>query len=267
MLAAYIKKLQAKGQLSFTVEQAMKELNRSYDSVLSSVYRLKKSGDIISPARGFYIIVPPGDHQFGSIPPEDIIVLLAKHLGCNYYACLLTAASYYGAAHQRPAIFQIFIDRRLKKELKFGKVRIEHYYKKTVKRMPANDVAVRTGNLKVSTPEVTAFDLLQHPRKSGGLNNVATVLSELIESIDPVKLLLLARQVGTRNWLQRFGYVLESIHPDDYSAQQRILSALDEYLQLEPLTYIPLATNLPIAGSPRSDKWKIIINTTVESDL
>ena len=267
MLSEYVRKLQTKGQLSFTFEQAMNELGVSSDSIKSAVYRLKKKGEIISPAKGFYIIVPPGDQQFGSIPPEDIVVLLAKHLGFNYYASLLTSAMFYGAAHQRPAVFQLFVDKRLKKELKFGKIRIEHFYKKSLQGLPVKEFAVRTGSLKVSSPEVTVMDLLQYPKKSGGLNNVATILSELIESIDPTKILLLARQLGKNTWLQRFGYVLEKLHPDDYSAQQRILSVLESYLHLELLTYIPLAPDLPIDGSPRSEKWKIIENTTIESDL
>ncbi len=267
MLSDYIDKLQARGKLSFTHEEAMKDLNASYYSIASAIYRLKKKGCVISPARGFYIIIPPKDRQIGSIPPEDILPLLAKHEGFHYYAGLLTAGAFYGAAHQRPTVFQIFVDKKLKKDLKFGRVRIEYFFKEALEQLPTKDFLVRTGYLKVSTPEVTAMDLLQKPHKSGGLSNVATVLAELIESIDAAKLILLAKRVGNNTWLQRFGYILEMLEPDDYAAKERILPIVRSYLQLEPLTYIPLAPDMPTAGFSRSETWKIIENTIIESDI
>ncbi len=56
MLFEYTEKLQSKGKLSFTIEQAMKDLNATSDSIRSAVSRLKKKGRLISPAKGFYIL-------------------------------------------------------------------------------------------------------------------------------------------------------------------------------------------------------------------
>jgi len=63
--------------------------------------------------------------------------------------------------------------------------------KKSLTGIPKENITVNTGYLKVSSPEVTAMDLLRYTSKSGGLNHIVTVLSELIESIDPDKLLVL----------------------------------------------------------------------------
>jgi len=41
------------------------------------------------------------------------------------------------------------------------------------------------GTLLVSTPEATAIDLVGYAAHAGGLNQVATVLSELAERMDP----------------------------------------------------------------------------------
>lgn len=130
-MISYIERLQALGKLSFTLEQAMKDLNASSDSIKSAAYRLKKRGKLISPAKGFYVIIPAGDQQFGSLPAEDLVPLLAEYHGFSYYVCLLTAAMYYSAAHQRPAVFQIFINKKLKKKLKFGKVDIEYFFERS----------------------------------------------------------------------------------------------------------------------------------------
>ncbi len=267
MLRNYIAKLRSFGQLSFTFSQAINDLGITSDSLKSAIYRLKKKGILISPAKGFYIIIPPEDRPYGCIPAEELLPLLADHLGFNYYVGLLSAGTFYGAAHQRPAVFQIFVDRKFKKKLNFGKIYIDPIYRKSLEGIPTRSFNVKTGYLRVSTPEVTAMDLLENPIKSGGLNNVATVLSELIESINTTNLLLLARQSGENAWLQRFGYILEKLDPDDLSAKQRILSALSSYLKLESLTYIPLAPVMPAEGFPLSEKWKIIENTTFESDI
>lgn len=194
MLATYIKKLRSFGQLSFTLEHAIKDLNASRRSIIAAAYRLKKKGEIISPAKGLYIIIPPEDQPYGCISAEDLVPLLAKYMGFDYYVSLLSAGMYYGAAHQRPAVFQIFIDKNVSRRLKCGQIVIDHAYKKSLKGIPTKSFTVRTGYLKVSTPEVTAMDLLKHTIKSGGLDNVATVLSELIESIDTTKLVLLYNQ-------------------------------------------------------------------------
>lgn len=55
----------------------------------------------------------------------------------------------------------------------------------------------------ISTPEATAMDLMHYPSQSGGLNHIATVLSELQESINPEKLLLLAENQNSLPWKQR----------------------------------------------------------------
>ncbi len=267
MFSKYLEQLRSHGERAFTLKQAMKDLNTSSVSVRAAMYRFKKEGKVISPARGFYVMVPPEHRPLGCIPPEELVPLLMKHLGCRYYVCLATAAKYYGAAHQKIAVFQIFLDRDLKKTLKYGQVKIQCFYKKNIEDIPVRDFKVSTGYLKVSSPEVTAMDILYNVKRSGGLNNVATILSELIESIDPDRLIELAKQTGKVTWLQRFGLILEQLDPMDEDAKQKISIAIQNYLADKSLTLIPLDPKLPITGFPRHRKWNIIENTTFESDV
>jgi hypothetical protein len=44
------------------------------------------------------------------------------------------------------------------------------------------------GTILVSTPEATAIDLVGYQHHAGGLDQVATILSELVENINPEKL-------------------------------------------------------------------------------
>jgi len=56
-------------------------------------------------------------------------------------------------------------------------------------------------------PEVTAFDLAGYPHHAGGLDNAATVLSDLAESIDAAKLASIT-ELSPVAWSQRLGYLL-----------------------------------------------------------
>ena len=110
------------------------------------------------------------------------------------------------------------------------------------------------------------MDLLDNVARSGGLNNVATVLSELIESINQVKLLELAQNSRRITWLQRLGYILEHLESIDEETKKSILQTIEYYVADKHLTFVPLDPKLSITGYPRHQKWKIIENTTFESD-
>ena len=60
-----------------------------------------------------------------------------------------------------------------------------------------------TGYLKVATPELVALDLFKYPDHAGGLNHIATVFSELIETLNPIKLIDLAKNTNSEYQLQR----------------------------------------------------------------
>jgi len=267
MFVEYLEKLRAAGKRHFTFEQIIQEMDLSEDSAKSGLYRLKNDGKIISPAKGLYVIVPPEHQPYGSIPAEELAAILMKHIDVDYYVSLLSAAAFYGAAHQKPARFQIITNKRIKHSLEFGRVKLEVIYKKSLADLPTQDFTVSTGYLKVATPELAAIDLLNYPRRSGGLNHIATVLSELVESIDENKMILLAEKITEKYQLQRLGYILENIETMDDDKTNHIIVKLEEYLSDKMKAYIPLASELPKTGFPRIKKWKIIENTEIESDL
>ena len=265
--SSYLKEIRSKGKRSFTLDQAMQDLTLKRDNILTSVYRAKKHGEIISPASGLYVIVPPEHQAYGCIPAEELTPILMDYMKADYYVALLSAAAYYGAAHQKSGSFQIISNKRFIKPLNFGQIHIECIYKKSIANLPIRDMTVNTGYLKVSSPEVTAMDLLRYSAKSGGLNHIATVLSELIESIDPDKLLALAQSSDEKAWVQRLGYILEKIEPMDDTITKTTIDKLSDYLGTQRRRYIPLANEQDFKDFQRNKRWNIIENTTIESDL
>jgi predicted transcriptional regulator of viral defense system len=267
----YLKNLRQSGRLSFTINQASSDLGISKHNVLASIFRIKKSGEIISPAKGFYVIIPPEHQLQGCLPASQLVPILMQHLKINYYVGLLSCAMYHGATHQKPNSFQIISDKQIRKNLKFGQVSIDVIYKKSLANLPLKEIVVDSGYLKISSPELTMMDLLLYPNRSGGLNHIATVLSELIEAIDVKKLLDLANISKQKFWLQKLGYILEKIDVENLKHKQKIIITLQKYLfsgkKNIAKNYVALAPEILIKDYPRCKKWMVVENTSIESDL
>ena len=263
----YVKSIRQNGQRSFTLKQVISDLGLSKNAALVAIHRLKSHGDLITPAKGLYVIVPPEYQLQGSIPAQDLVPILMNHLKADYYVSLLSGAQYHGASHQKPGRFQIISNMRTKHPLEFGQIKLEMIYKKSLSRLPTQDIIVSAGYLKVATPELIVLDLLNYRSRSGGLNHIATVLSELIETVDPDRLIKLAELLGEKAWLQRLGYILEQIDTMDEERKNQVIDKLQRYLNGKMSVFVALAPDLPKTGYPRIKKWQIIANTDIESDL
>lgn len=261
----YLKFLQANGRPYFTVEEALANLKVSYEALTSAVYRLKKKGEIISPLQGFFVIIPPEYQSMGCLPAEELMPMLMKHLDLDYYVCLLSAALYHGASHQKPQLFQVMINKQLK-SIVCGKVKIEFIYKKNWDDIYTQNRIVKSGYLKIATPELTAMDLFLYPKRSGGLNHIATVLSELLEAVNIDELLKIISASQQKAWIQRLGYVLEKIDPIEIEKRDELVSAIKNYLVKQTISFVPLNPDFSKKGKNRNRDWMIIENTTIESD-
>lgn len=235
--------------------------------------RLARQGAITSPARGFYVIVPAEYRPLGCLPADQFIPALMNHLGARYYAGLLTAAQFHGAAHQRPQEFQVCVARP-RRPLACGKVRVRFILRSHLPAVPVTSINTPRGSLVVSTPEATAVDLVGYPDRAGGLNIVATVLAELAEKIDS-QALVAAAATAPLPWAQRLGYLLERLGAGDKAA------LLKAYIHTHASATVPLlarskrarAAKRAAHGRPearrarateRNAEWRLFINATVE---
>ncbi len=255
----YIEELAARSRYSFTTADARSALGVSAPAVRVALNRLSRQKLITSPARGFYLIVPPEYRSLGCLPADQFIPDLMKSLGLPYYAALLTAAQYHGAAHQRPQEFQVFVDRR-RRPVACGRVRVAFMVRQQVRDVPVQSFNTPRGTLLVSTPEATALDLVGYQRRAGGLDQVATVLSELAERLDPAKLPAAAK-TAPLPWAQRLGYLLECVEAGDKAAP------LKEFVRASAREATRLLPGAPHDRSSRHDDWKLYVNARVEPDL
>ena len=114
-----------------------------------------------------------------------------QHLRVPYYVALLSASELHGAAHQRPQGFQVMV-RVNRRAIVCGLVRVQFIARKDLECTPVIEKNTPRGLLRASSPEATALEVVGYPEHCGGLDNVASVLSELVEAIDPQKIVAAA---------------------------------------------------------------------------
>ncbi len=254
----FVSGLVAGGRYFFASRDAQSTLDVSPAAAKLALNRMAKQGSIASPARGFYVIVPPEYHSLGCLPADQFIPALMKNLGQTYYAGLLSAAQYHGAAHHRPQEFQVFLAKN-RRPIRCGTVRVAFMARKRITDVPVQSFNTPRGTILVSTPEATAIDLVGYQHHAGGLDQVATILSELVEKIDPGKLAS-AAATAPIPWAQRLGYLLEHIDAGKKA------SALKAYVQEHARLAAVLAPTAPRADSRRDDDWKLYVNADVEAE-
>lgn len=255
--AAYITDLAASGRYHFTTADAARTLGVSLVAVRAALRRLAAKGAIASPARGFHVIVPPEYRRLGCLPPEQFVPQLMASRRLPYYVGLLSAAELHGAAHHRPQQFQVMIERP-RPSITCGQVRVTFIARRAVARVAVEERNTPRGTVRVSTPEATALDLAGYPARVGGLDVVATVVSELLERLDGSKLAAAARLVPVP-WAQRLGYMLEHVGGEARTA------ALAEVVRDRAREYVRLATG-GRRGEERSARWRLEINATIEAE-
>lgn len=254
-----IHQLSTVGRYYFTSQEARLALKTSPEATKLALNRLRKQGLIATPAREFYVIVPPEYFSLECLPADQFIPGLMKQRDQRYYAGLLTAAQYYGAAHQRPQQFQVMLETQ-RRPLQCGKVEVMFVTRKSMGNVPTRRFNTPRGEILVSTPEATAIDLAGYPHHAGGLDHVATILAELVEEINP-RLLTEIAVTAPLPWIQRLGYLLRIIDAN------HIADVLRDYVRNQAREYTSLLPSAPDENAIRDKEWKILVNTTIEPEL
>lgn len=257
-LKEYLAQLTQGGRYFFTSQDASRKTGASRDAVKLALNRLRRRGQIASPGRGLYVVVPPEYHALGSLPADQFIPSLMEQTKTPYYAGLLSAAQYHGSAHHRPQEFQVMVGRP-RRPIQCGKVRVVFHVRKQLAEVPTQDINTPRGTIKVSTPDATAFDLIAYETQIGGLDAVATILAELAAKLDVDKLAALATHVPMP-WAQRLGYLLEHVREAPKA------KSLKDYVRKHAHEAAALVRSAPVAGHPRNADWKLIVNAEVEAE-
>lgn len=255
----YVDALAARGRYHFTAAQLQEALGLSGPAARNALKRLAARNRVASPARGFYVVIPPEYRTLGCLPAEQFIPALMEREGRPYYVGLLSAAQYYGAAHHRPQEFQAFLEKN-RRPIACGAVRVAFIARKRLKEVPIRSFNTPRGGVRVSTPEATAVDLVGYPGHAGGLDQVATVVAELAEDMDAA-LLVKAAETAPLPWAQRLGYLLELGEVGEKTQPLR------RFVKAHARDYALLSPGTEARASQRHKRWRLVINTDVEPEL
>lgn len=257
--------LLAQGRHAFSLEAIRKAFpNHSAIAIKYALKRLVDKGQLISIHKGYYLIISPQYKSRGVLPPSLYLDDFMKELGRPYYMGLLSAAAIHGAAHQQPQEFFVVTNFPALRSTQKKGLKINYISKSEMPVKLLDTRKTESGYLKISNPILTAVDLVQFSKRSGGMNRVATVLHELIEIIQPPSINEYLLEVAPLTVLQRLGYILEKVLNNSALAE-----ALYTVLQKNnPVLFrTPLKASASVKGFLVDEKWKVIINTTIETDF
>ena len=256
------------GISAMTLDDVVELTGLSRSAATEAMRRARAAGHFFSPAPGLYIPIPSEFSAWGVVPALDFVDQLMRHLGRSYYVGLLSAAELHGAAHQRPQVFQVFVDRAVS-DRDIERVRMRFYERSDLKAVPVQLKNSRTSQVLVSTPEATVMDLVSRPQDSGALFNVATIIGELAQEgqLDPDKFVDLAPSYPLAV-VRRLGWLLD--RDAEFVDTAGLSDPLHDFVREQSVEGRRIV-DLLAAGGPRrgaaNRKWGIVENADVEPDL
>ncbi len=113
--------------------------------------------------------------------------------------------------------------------------------------------AVNSALLRRKSRRLILRDIPEHV---GGLDQVATILAELADEVDPTALVNTAATAPI-TWLQRLGYMLDLVEVKQVTESLRI------YVREHAREYALLVPGAASADAQRVPDWKLIVNATL----
>ena len=261
-VSEYIRELQTQEQYSFSLDKVNEISQGSEIATKKELDRLVEKKAIVNFRKGFYLIIPPRYSKQNKLPVQLYINKLFKCLNRNYYLSLYSAAKFHGASHQQSQQEYIMTEKPKLGDIKKKNLNTRFFTTSTWSNKNIQERKSDAGYFKISSPALTAIDLIHHQTKLGGINRMFAVLEELIEEVTPEDIKKLLSWYPYKSSLQRLGFILEKLEAD---------SDLTDPI----LEHLKSGKFFPILLSPKSNQkagavnnpWKVDINIKLESDL
>lgn len=260
-LSRYLDQLRSRGRYTFTGDEVISEFNLSDEAYQKVIQRLSDKERISRLRQNFYLIIPPEYASRQTLPLGYFIDDLMKFLERDYYVGLLTAAMYHGAAHQQPQTQFVISEPPYLRPIKNRQQSIVFCLKKGWNADFVTQQKTDAGYINISSPALTALDLVFYSDRIGGINRATTVLTELVVELKSDTLAKTAEDFSQTTTLQRLGYLFDEVLQETTLADaiHRVLNNRKYYpAQLNPKT--------DSENQKAPNRWKIIPNMTVEVD-
>lgn len=258
----YIKYLLSIENYSFSIDEIVRQTDRSETALKFELSRLVQKKEIVNLRKGFYLIIPPRYSIQGHLPIQLYIDKLFLYLDRNYYLGFYSAAKYYGASHQQTQ--REYVVTELPKMVSIDKKTIDIRFF-TTSNWPSKNILKRrsdAGDFRISSPALTAIDLIHFQTKLGGTNRILSIIEELSEVITVKDLLELLEWYPFKSSLQRFGFLLEEV-----GAETDLIEAVFENISRSKIFPVLLSPKANEKSGAVDNPWKIDVNVKLENDL
>ena len=260
----WIKDLQKEGRITFSHKEVKDRFTALTEPAMrNALNRLATKGEIVSVWKGFYVIVALKYAIRKMVPPVLYIDDLMKFLNRPYYVGLLNAASFYGSAHQQPQDFFVLSKPPALRDTTKKGIRINFISRKEIPTDLLQSFKTETGYVLVSSPELTAADLITYQREVGGLNRVSTILNELAETLHIDILNEKFFENVPVSTIQRLGYLFEEVLQQTKLANKLLKKAKEYGYTFQKIS---LKSGNQTEGCAIDSKWKITINEEIVID-
>ncbi|MDY0280359.1 MAG: type IV toxin-antitoxin system AbiEi family antitoxin, partial [Salinivirgaceae bacterium] len=261
-VSEYIKQLLSMEEYSFSLDEVIMQTQKTPVAVRSELSRLVVKREIVSLRQGFYLIIPPRYMGMQKLPIQLYCEKLFGKLNRKYYLAFYTAAKFHGAGHQQVQCDYIVTE--IPKMLDISKNSIEIRFFTTSNWTERNIQLKKSdaGMFKVSSPALTAVDLIHYQTKLGGMNRMLATIEELAEEIMEDDLTELLNWYPNQSTIQRLGYLF-----DELKLSSKMANLIFEHLNRTfffPVLLCPKPKKKP---GMVNNRWKVSVNINLESDI
>ena len=255
--AKLLSKLSSRGKSIIKIIDIEKTLDCSYQNARRIASDLADKRWLERLESGKYLIIPLEAGEKGEFTEHEFII--ASDLVEPYYIGFFSALNFHGFTEQVP--YTVFVaTTKQKASLDLHGLKYHFIALTETKFFGAKEYAIGNKRVKISTPEKTLLDSLDHLEYSGGLEEVSKAFNNLGDDFSFKSLIEHALKLGNGAVLKRLNYLFHVFEIDlEDQLKTRLRDNITEgYSLLDPTK--------PDRG-PYKQKWKLRLNVSEEQLL
>ncbi len=189
----------------------------SPDALRQSLRRQERAGRVVRASRGsqHWVIIPLQDALDGAPPVETWLDnYMSRSLRLPYYVGMLSAAASYGVSPQAIMVTQVLVP-KARRALKVGQHELLFFEQGRIEEMPQRWHESPDGRYRISSPELTAVDIVARHAQLGGIARMLEVVQGLAPHMTPDGLITALGAAHAVPTAQRLGTLLSMTDASD----------------------------------------------------